>query len=229
MVKISVFLCLLVSVCLSVRASEEVKEMDQEVKETKEPEKKPDLKIEVVSLPEKGCDKDARKSQRLDILSMKYTGFLENGTKFESTDDHNQEFSFQLGVGQVIQGWERGMLDMCVGEKRKLTVPPHLAYGDIGAGEKIPPASTLIFECELVKIDNGPKPTNVFNEIDADKDGFITRKEVSEFLIKHSEDKIEPESEEHQKVLDNIFLHEDKDKDGQISKEEFSGPKHDEL
>lgn len=85
MVKISVFLCLLVSVCLSVRASEEVKEMDQEVKETKEPETKPDLKIEVVSLPEKGCDKDARKSQRLDILSMKYTGFLENGTKFEST------------------------------------------------------------------------------------------------------------------------------------------------
>lgn len=53
--------------------------------------------------------------------------------------------------------------------------------------------------------------------------------QVSEFLIKHSEDKIEPESEEHQKVLDNIFLHEDKDKDGQISKEEFSGPKHDEL
>ncbi|CAC5377010.1 FKBP14 [Mytilus coruscus] len=203
--------------------------MEQEVKETKEPEKKPDLKIEVVSVPEKGCDKDSRKSQRLDILSMKYTGFLENGTKFESTDDHNQEFSFQLGVGQVIQGWERGMLDMCVGEKRKLTVPPHLAYGDIGAGERIPPASTLIFECELVKIDDGPKPTNVFNEIDADKDGFITRKEVSAFLIKHSEEKIEAASEEHQKVLDNIFLHEDKDKDGQISKEEFSGPKHDEL
>ena len=51
--------------------------------------------------------------------------------------DHGHEFSFQLGIGQVIQGWEKGLLDMCVGEKRKLTVPPHLAYGTIGAGIKM--------------------------------------------------------------------------------------------
>lgn len=195
----------------------------------KKPEVKPDIKIEIITMPPKDC---TRKSRRLDVLGMKYTGYLENGTKFESTYDHGHEFSFQLGIGQVIQGWEKGLVDMCVGEKRKLTVPPHMAYGTIGAGDRIPPNSTLIFECELVKIDDGPKPANVFKEIDTDGNGELSVDEVSAFLVKTSAEAgehITAESEEHKKVILSIFEHEDKNKDGVISMAEFSGPKHDEL
>jgi len=59
--------------------------------------------------------------------------------KLFSSHDRNQPFSFQIGVGQVVKGWDQGLLDMCVGEKRRLIVPPHLGYGDAGAGEVIPP------------------------------------------------------------------------------------------
>lgn len=64
-----------------------------------------------------------------------------------------QPLTFTLGTGQVIKGWEQGLLGMCVGEKRRLVIPPELAYGASGAGEKIPPDATLIFETELIKIE----------------------------------------------------------------------------
>ena len=94
-----------------------------------EPEVRPSgLKIEVLEVPE-ACDKKAANGQ---ILSMHYTGTLEDGTKFDSSVDRNEPFKFQIGVGQVIRGWEEGVLGMCVGEKRSLTIPPHLAYGGQG-------------------------------------------------------------------------------------------------
>lgn len=83
-----------------------------------------------------------------------------------------------MGVGQVIPGWDQGLLDMCVGEKRKLTIPPHLGYGDAGAGPKIPGKSTLQFEVECIGIEDGPPPVNVFKEIDANSDDQLSREEV---------------------------------------------------
>ncbi|XP_034253532.1 peptidyl-prolyl cis-trans isomerase FKBP2 [Thrips palmi] len=88
-----------------------------------------------------------------DGLSVHYAGRLEDGTEFDSSYERGQPLSLTLGAGQVIKGWEQGLLGMCVGEKRKLVIPSHLGYGSNGAPPKIPGDATLIFEVELVGID----------------------------------------------------------------------------
>ena len=93
-----------------------------------------------------------RKSKAGDTLRMHYTGSLLDGTVFDSSLTSGEPFQFRLGMGQVIQGWDQGLSNMCVGEKRRLKIPPHLGYGDRGAGGTIPPGATLVFEVELMGI-----------------------------------------------------------------------------
>lgn len=87
-----------------------------------------------------------------DTVSVHYTGWLLDGTKFDSSRDRDQPFSFTLGQGGVIKGWDKGVVGMKVGGKRELVIPPDLAYGQRGSPPKIPPNAPLKFDIELLKI-----------------------------------------------------------------------------
>lgn len=86
-------------------------------------------------------------------VTVNYSGTLIDGTKFDSSYDRGTPFSFNLGAGEVIKGWDLGVAGMKVGGKRKLTIPPQFGYGASGAGSIIPPNATLIFEVELLKVE----------------------------------------------------------------------------
>jgi peptidylprolyl isomerase len=98
-----------------------------------------------------GKGKEAKKGSN---VSVHYKGtLLVGGKQFDSSHDRGVPFDFKLGRGEVIQGWDRGVVGMKVGGKRKLTIPPELAYGTEGSGKTIPPNATLIFVVELLKVD----------------------------------------------------------------------------
>ncbi|CAG5132846.1 unnamed protein product [Candidula unifasciata] len=188
-----------------------------------------EVTIEIITPPPEDCQ---RKSKRYDQLYMHYVATLtESGKKFDASYDRDKPFDFQLGAGQVIKGWDEGLFDMCVGEKRKLVIPPSKGYGKTGAGDRVPPNASLTFEVELLSIKDGVPPPNIFKQIDADDDNLLSAEEVSDYLKKQASKagQRQEDKDNHNQMITEIFNHEDKDKDGFISHEEFTGPKHEEL
>ncbi|XP_074595735.1 peptidyl-prolyl cis-trans isomerase FKBP2-like isoform X2 [Brevipalpus obovatus] len=115
--------------------------------------KSPPKKLQIgVRKRVENCDTKAKKG---DLLHIHYKGTLfDTGDEFDSSYPRNEPLKFTLGSGQVIKGWDLGLLGMCVGEKRKLVIPPDLGYGSRGAGPKIPADATLVFEVECMKIES---------------------------------------------------------------------------
>ncbi|KAI8898103.1 hypothetical protein BC833DRAFT_455841 [Globomyces pollinis-pini] len=116
----------------------------------------PPSDLEIITL--KSVDaKDCIASKNGDTLSMHYIGTLfDTGKEFDKSINRGP-FEFTLGAGMVIKGWDQGLVDMCIGEKRKLIIPPHLGYGSRGAGGVIPGGATLVFEVELLEIPSRSK------------------------------------------------------------------------
>jgi len=174
------------------------------------------------------CD---RRSKKGDQLVMHYTGTIdqssktgEKGKQFDSSRPRGQTFDFKLGAGQVIRGWDEGLLNLCKGAKATLVISPDYGYGARGAGGDIPGGATLNFDVEVVDIQDGPveRPQpNIFAKIDGKgkdgkEDGVLTVEELTAFF-----------KDQDRELPPGLMEHEDKDKDGKVSWEEFSGPKGD--
>ncbi|KAG8429284.1 hypothetical protein GDO86_020612 [Hymenochirus boettgeri] len=198
--------------------------LGQEQKTENEEEK---VKIEVVHVPS-DCD---QKSKRGDLVNAHYDGYLaHNMTKFycSRSEMHGHPKWFVLGVGQVIKGLDIALMDMCRGEKRKVTIPPSLAYGELGY-DKIPPNATLFFEIELYAISQGPRSVEAFQKMDLDNDKHLSKEEINHYLTEEFKRDGKEDPTKQSMILTDIFHKNDRDGDGFISAREYNVYRHDEL
>uniref|UniRef100_A0A8D1DC63 peptidylprolyl isomerase n=1 Tax=Sus scrofa TaxID=9823 RepID=A0A8D1DC63_PIG len=187
----------------------------------------PEVKIEVLQKPFI-CH---RKTKGGDLMLVHYEGYLEkDGSLFHSTHKHNngQPIWFTLGILEALKGWDQGLKGMCVGEKRKLIIPPALGYGKEGK-DKIKPQNRLVFHMEVLKLQRFPQFHSNGQEIKCYRSWIFSKGEVKVYLKKEFEKHGAVVNESHHDVLvEDIFDKEDEDKDGFISAREFTY-KHDEL
>jgi|EP00908_Phaeocystis_cordata_P008336 FK506-binding protein 14 len=166
---------------------------------------------------------EAQKVKVGDQIQMHYTGTIdessqagEPGKQFDSSRDRDSVRAVMIGVGQVIQGWDQGLIGLCQGAKAILVVPPELGYGSHGAGDVIPGGATLRFDVEVVSVSEPPAQPNLFDELDEDEDGVLTPEEIVVHFRRH-----DPRAE----LPPTLMEQEDANKDGGVSREEFGGPR----
>ncbi|CAG08293.1 unnamed protein product, partial [Tetraodon nigroviridis] len=187
-----------------------------------------EVKIEVLFKP-LHC---SPKSKKGDLMNIHYDGFLaKDGSQFycSRTDKDGHPQWVVLGIGRIIKGLDMGMVDMCPGERRKITVPPALAFGEQGK-EPVPPNATVIFEVEAFSVSRGPRSMEAFGNMDVDNDKSLSKDEVKEYLKVEYKREGKPREESFfDKVVEDIFRKNDNDRNGQISVKEYNIYRHDEL
>ncbi|XP_012689395.1 peptidyl-prolyl cis-trans isomerase FKBP7 [Clupea harengus] len=188
-----------------------------------------EVKVDVLFMPE-NC---SQKSGKGDLVNAHYDGYLaKDGSKFycsRSVKDGHPQW-FVLGIGQVLKGLDVGLMGMCPGEKRKLTVPPSLAFGAKGKAP-VPPNATVIFEVELYSVSRGPRTLEAFKEMDQDQDDSLTEVEIRQYL-KSQDLKNEGKTKEetfYDGVVKDVLRRNDADRDGTLSVKEYNVYGHDEL
>lgn len=188
-----------------------------------------DVKIDVLFMPE-NCTQTSKKG---DLVNAHYDGYLaKDGSKFycsRSVKDGHPQW-FVVGVGQVLKGLDIGLLGMCPGEKRKLTVPPSLAFGSQGK-DPVPPNATVIFEVELFSVTRGPRSMEAFKEIDKDQDKSLTDQEIKQYLKSQDLKNTGRTKEEayYDGVAKDVLRRNDENSDGTLSVKEYNVYGHDEL
>lgn len=157
-----------------------------------------------------------------DNLVIHYTGTIdessatgEAGSQFDSSRDRGVPLEVTIGVGELIEGWDTGLLGLCQGASAILTVPPEMGYGENGAGGKIPGGATLRFDVEIISSKPPPTLPNLFDELDVNEDNVLTEDEILAHFKKEGPDATVPP---------HLMSKEDTNNDGVISREEFGGP-----
>lgn len=179
-----------------------------------------ELKVNVYEGPT-DCD-EAEKVKVGSQLTMHYTLTIDESSKTGEPGmqcDSSRErdvLAVTIGVGQVIQGWDQGLIGLCEGAKAILVVPPELGYGSHGAGDVIPGGATLNFDVEVVSVSEAPAQSDLFAELDVDDDGLLTPEEI---LVHFRQE--DPKAE----LPPGLMEREDKNEDGVVSLEEFGGPR----
>uniref|UniRef100_A0A8C1ZZF7 peptidylprolyl isomerase n=1 Tax=Cyprinus carpio TaxID=7962 RepID=A0A8C1ZZF7_CYPCA len=202
---------------------------------------KDEITVEVESLP----DPCPRKSEVGDFMRYHYNGSLLDGTLFDSSYSRNSTYDTYIGKGYVIAGMDQGLLGVCVGERRRIVIPPHLAYGEEGTG--VPGSAVLVFDVELVDLEEGlPEgymfvwnsdvSPNLFSEMDKNKDAQLDATEFSDYILQQVEEgkgRLAP-GFDPQRIIENMYDNQDRNKDGRITEDEFKlkadeAATHDEL
>mmetsp|Transcript_45366 Transcript_45366/g.105945 ORF Transcript_45366/g.105945 Transcript_45366/m.105945 type:complete len:236 (-) Transcript_45366:46-753(-) len=179
-----------------------------------------ELKVHVYEGP-KECDA-ADTIKVGDKLGMHYTGTIDDSSKagtpgkqFDSSSGRGV-FERTIGVGDLIQGWDTGLLGLCKGAKAILVIPPEMGYGTNGAGDVVPGGATLKFDVEVVSVSAPPPQPNLFEELDTDLDGVLTPQEILVHFRRGDPNAMMPQE---------LMEKEDKNKNGVVSLEEFGGPR----
>jgi len=146
---------------------------------------------------------ESAKAGEGDKVTVHYGGFLMDGTKFDSSFDRARPFTFELGIGQVIPGWDQGLLGVCPKEERHLVVPADLAYGERGAGEVIPPNATLLFDIVVVDVEQVPDQEELEKELkrkQEEEEEELRRKEEAEERKRIQEERRRKQQQEEEKL-----------------------------
>uniref|UniRef100_A0A3B3QE49 peptidylprolyl isomerase n=1 Tax=Paramormyrops kingsleyae TaxID=1676925 RepID=A0A3B3QE49_9TELE len=179
----------------------------------------------------KVCDTRSKKG---DFVKYHYNASLMDGTFIDSTYRYGKTYNIVLGAGQVVLGMEMGLQDMCVGEKRTLIIPPHLAYGERGVDGEVPGSAVLAFDIELIDMEEGLPDgymfvwkenvsPSLFAEMDKNKDAIVEATEFSDYILQQVNEgkgRLAPGFDPH-RIIENMFTNQDRDGDGKITENEF--------